>query len=206
LGLTITYGYGVIQLSVNSDRHNQKVNQMSVINQSLVSAVIKSFEGEAKAIAKARQSQDKAIQATLDAMVIACDKPKALFMKGNAKTNEARGQIKAMFDAICEKGFISKSSAASYQSAFWIAFETGVEFKRDLNNKAKPEGESTGTGEGTAKPTSGKVETTDIPALHKTLSKALAQARLLNQSIFAADLVDLIVDVWPDFKETVLNK
>jgi|694.fasta_scaffold00799_13 hypothetical protein len=179
---------------------------MSVINQSLVSAVIKSFEGEAKAIAKARQSQDKAIQATLDAMVIACDKPKALFMKGNAKTNEARGQIKAMFDAICEKGFISKSSAASYQSAFWIAFETGVEFKRDLNNKAKPEGESTGTGEGTAKPTSGKVETTDIPALHKTLSKALAQARLLNQSIFAADLVDLIVDVWPDFKETVLNK
>jgi hypothetical protein len=50
------------------------------------------------------------------------------------------------------------------------------------------------------------VETTDIPALHKTLSKALAQARILNQSIFAADLVDLIVDTWPDFKETVLAK
>jgi hypothetical protein len=179
---------------------------MSVINASLIAAVVKSFEGEAKAIAKARTSQDKAIQATLDAMLIACDKPKALFMKGNAKTNEARGQIKAMFDAICEKGFISKSSAASYQSAFWIAFETGVEFKRDLNNKAKPDTDKGGTGEGATKPTSGKVETTDIPALHKTLSKALAQARLLNQSIFAADLVDLIVDTWPDFKETVLNK
>jgi hypothetical protein len=176
---------------------------MSVINVSLVAAVVKSFEGEVKAIAKARTAQDKAIQATLDAMILACDKPKALFLKGNAKTNPARGQIKAMFDAICEKGFISKSSAASYQSAFWIAFEQGVEFKRDLNNKKdKPEG---GT-EGTAKPTSGKVETTDIPALHKTLSKALAQARLLNQSLFVADLTDLIIDVWPDFKETVLNK
>ena len=177
---------------------------MSVINQSLISAVIKSFEGEAKAIAKARTSQDQAIQATLDAMLIACDQPKPLFMKGNAKTNEARGQIKAMFDAICEKGFVSKSSAASYQSAFWIAFEQGIPFQRDLNNnKAKPD--TTGTSE--AKPTtSGKVETTDIPALHKTLSKALAQARILNQSIFAADLVDLIVDTWPDFKETVLAK
>ena len=180
---------------------------MSVINQSLVAAVVKSFEGEAKAIAKARTMQDKAIQATLDAMVIACDKPKALFMKGNAKTNEARGQIKGMFDAICEKGFISKSSAASYQSAFWIAFEQGVPFQRDLNNKKdKVEGTDNGGTEGTDKPKSGKVEVTDIPALHKTLSKALAQARLLNQSIFAADLVDLIVDTWPDFKETVLNK
>jgi hypothetical protein len=109
-----------------------------------------------------------------------------------------------MFDAICEKGFISKSSAASYQSAYWIAFEQGIPFQRDLNNKAKPEG---GTGEATPKPPkNGDVVQTDIPALHKTLSKALAQARLLNQSLFVADLTDLIVDVWPDFKETVLSK
>ena len=175
-----------------------------IINPSLVSNVIKSFEGEAKAIAKARTTQDKSIQAVLDAMRIASPLPKAEFMKGNAKTNEARALIKSMFDAIADKGFISKASAASYQSAFWIAFERGVEFKRDLNNnKAKPE--TSGTSE--AKPTtSGKVETTDIPALHKTLSKALAQARILNQSLFAADLVDLIVDTWPEFKETVLTK
>ena len=68
---------------------------MSVINSSLVAAVVKSFEGEAKAVAKARTSQDKAIQATLDAMFIACDKPKAEFMKGNSKSNEARAQIKS---------------------------------------------------------------------------------------------------------------
>ncbi len=176
---------------------------MSVINQSLIAAVVKSFAGEAAAVAKARTSQDKAIQATLDAMFIACDKPKAEFMKGNSKSNEARAQIKSMFDAIVEKGFISKSSGASYQSAFWIAFEKGIEFSRDLNNKPKGD---TDKGSGEVKPTTGKVETTDIPALHKTLSKALAQARILNQTIFAADLVDLITDTWPDFKETVLAK
>lgn len=176
---------------------------MSVINQSIVSKVIKTFEGEAKAIAKARTEQDAAIQVALDAMILAADKPKAEFLKGNAKTNEARAQIKAMFDAIVEKGFISKASGASYQSAFWIAFEKGVPFSRDLNNKKTEAKQSDSKGE--AK-TAGKVETTDIPALHKTLSKALAQARLLNQSIFAADLVDLITDTWPDFNETVLNK
>jgi hypothetical protein len=175
---------------------------MTVINQSIVSAVIKSFDKGAKALDKIRVDQDKAIQCALDAMLIACDKPKAEFLKGNAKTNPARGQIKGMFDAIAEAGFISKSSAASYQTAFWIAFESGVPFQRDLNNKK----ESDNTGTKTEKPKSGKVETTDIPALHKTLSKALAQARLLNQSIFAADLVDLITDTWPDFKETVLGK
>lgn len=178
---------------------------MTVINQSIITNVIKSFEGEAKAIAKARTAQDKAIQGALDAMLIAADKPKAEFMKGNAKTNEARGQIKAMFDAIVEKGFISKSSGASYQSAFWIAFEQGIEFSRDLNNK-KTEAKSEAKSEADSKAKSGTVTTTTVAELHKTLSKALAQARILNQTIFAADLVDLITDTWPDFKETVLAK
>jgi len=178
---------------------------MSVINQAIVNAVVKSFEGEAKAIAKARTAQDKAIQAALDAMVIACDKPKALFLKGNAKTNEARGQIKAMFDAIVEKGFISKSSGASYQSAFWIAFEQGIEFKRDLNNKAKTEGESTGEAKTSTK-ASGAVQSTSRKDLDKTLSKALAQARLLGLLDFAADVLDLCQDRLDGFEETILDK
>ena len=175
---------------------------MSVINQSLIAAVVKSFEGEAKAVAKARALQDKAIQTALDAMVIACDKPKAEFLRGNAKTNPARGQIKAMFDAITEAGFVSKSSAASYQSAFWIAFEQGIEFKRDLNNKKdKPEGEAK-----TSATASGAVQSTSRTDLDKTLSKAMAQARLLGLTEFAGELVDLCIDRLDGFKETVLAK
>jgi hypothetical protein len=175
---------------------------MSVINPSIVQAVVKSFEGEAKAVAKARIVQDKAIQGALDAMFIACDKPKAEFLKGNAKSNEARGQIKSMFDAIAEAGYISKSSAASYQSAFWIAFEQGVEFKRDLNNKKdKPDGEAKASAKA-----SGAVQSTSRTDLDKTLSKAMAQARLLGLTDFAAELVDLCIDRLDGFKETVLAK
>lgn len=176
---------------------------MSVINTSIVNAVIKSFEGEAKAIAKARVLQDKAIQSALDAMWIACDKPKAEFLKGNAKTNDARGQIKAMFDAIVEKGFISKSSGASYQSAFWIAFEQGISFQRDLNNKKdKPENGTAGAKPGAA----GGVQSTFRTDLDKTLTKALAQARLLGLTDFAADLLDMCIDRLDKFQETVLAK
>jgi hypothetical protein len=176
---------------------------MTVINQSIITNVIKSFEGEAKAIAKARTAQDKAIQGALDAMFIACDKPKAEFMKGNAKTNEARGQIKAMFDAIVEKGFISKSSGASYQSAFWIAFEQGVEFKRDLNNKK----DTSESGEAkTSTKASGAVQSTTRAELDKTFCKALVQARLLGLKDFAADLLDMLHDRLDGFEETVLVK
>lgn len=175
---------------------------MSVINQSLIAAVVKSFEGEAKALAKARAGQDKAIQGALDAMLIACDKPKAEWLKGNAKTNPARAQIKALFDCLAEKNFISKSSAASYQSAFWIAFEQGIQFQRDLNNKKdKAEGETKASAKA-----SGAVQSTSRTDLDKTLSKAMAQARLLGLTEFAAELVDLCIDRLDGFTETVLAK
>jgi hypothetical protein len=177
---------------------------MSVINQSLIAAVIKSFDKGAKTLDKVRQDQDKAIQATLDAMFIACDKPKALFLKGNAKTNAARGQIKSMFDAIAEAGYISKSSAASYQTAFWIAFDQGIPFQRDLNNKDKAEGESGETKTGTK--ASGAVQSTSRKDLDKTLSKALAQARLLGLTDFAAEVLDLCIDRLDGFEETILDK
>lgn len=173
---------------------------MTIVSKTLVSSVFKAFEGEAKAVAKARTDQDKAIQAVLDAMTIACDQPKALFMKGNAKTNEARAEIKAIFDGLVEKGFVSKSSGASYQSAFWIAFEQGIPFQRDLNNK-KEKGEST-----PAIPKSGKVTSTSRTDLDKTLSKALAQARALGLTDFAADLLDHCIESLDGFKETVLDK
>jgi len=173
---------------------------MSIVSKSIVNSIFKAFEGEAKAIAKARTDQDKAIQSALDAMLIACDKPKELFMKGNAKTNEARAEIKAIFDGLVEAKHISKSSGVSYACAFWIAFEQGVPFQRDLNNKKENAGESVAT------PKSGKVTSTSRTDLDKTLSKALAQARMLGLTEFAANVLDLCIDSLEGFKETVLDK
>ena len=172
---------------------------MTYVSKSIVSTIFKAFEGEAKAIQKARATQDQAIQQALDVMTLACDKPKAEFMGGNAKTNPARAEVKAIFDGLVEKGFISKASGAQYQTAFWIAFESGVEFQRDLVNK-----KSDAKKESTQK--AGKVTSTSRTDLDKTLSKALAQARMLGLTEFAADMLDLCIESLDDFKETVLDK
>jgi hypothetical protein len=201
--LTIGENLGTIQLSVNSDISIQllfKEIKMTIVSKTLTNAVIKAWDGEAKAIAKARVDQDKAIQAVLDAMTIACDKPKALFMKGNAKTNDARREVKEMFEALVEKKYISSSTATSYGCAFWIAFEQGIPFQRDLNNKKENAGESVAT------PKSGKVTSTSRTDLDKTLSKALAQARMLGLTEFAANVLDLCLDSLEGFTETVLDK
>jgi hypothetical protein len=175
-----------------------------MFTKTLIAAIDKSFEGEAKAIAKARVIQDQAIQQALDVVTLVCDKPKVEFLKGNAKTNLARGEVKALFDGLVEKGFISKATGAQYQSCFWIAFETGVPFSRDLvnkksDNKTKAEAEA-------KTPKSGKVTSTSRTDLDKTLSKALAQARLLGLTEFAATLLDHCIESLDGFKETVLDK
>ena len=96
------------------------------------SAIIASFSNGAKTIEKTIAAiiigQNKAIQSLVDAHLLACDTSKALYMKGNASSNDARKEVKALFDTLASKEFVSKSTAASYQSCFWIAFETGVPF------------------------------------------------------------------------------
>lgn len=172
-----------------------------MFTKTLLSTIDKSFEGEAKAIAKARVIQDQAIQQALDVVTLVCDKPKAEFLKGNSKTNLARGEVKALFDGLVEKGFISKATGAQYQSCFWIAFETGVEFSRDLANK-----KSDAKTKKDAAPKAGAVTSTSRTDLDKTLSKALAQARMLGLTEFAATMLDHCLESLEGFKETVLDK
>lgn len=50
--------------------------------------------------------------------------------------------------------------------------------------------------------TSGSVKTTDSKALVKTLSKALEQARTLKNDALAAGVLDLIIEIDPEFKES----
>ena len=173
---------------------------MTYVSKSIVSTIFKAFEGEAKAIQKARVIQDQAIQQALDVITLACDKPKVEFMKGNSKSNGARAEVKEVFDGLVEKGFISKASGAQYQSAFWIAFESGVEFSRDLvNKKSEAKKDATAT-------TSGKVVSTSRTDLDKTLSKALAQARMLGLTEFAATMLDHCLESLDGFKETASDK
>jgi hypothetical protein len=179
-----------------------------VVSPSIVSGALKAFKDSHgklnKVMASIASDRSKAVNQVLDAMFVACDKPKDVFMKGNAATNAARYQVKAMFDAIVEAGHLESSTGKSYQTCFWIAFEQGVTWAPDLANK-KTADKQAGEAKASAK-ASGAVQSTSRTDLDKTLSKAMAQARLLGLLEFAAELVDLCVDSLDGFKETVLNK
>ena len=148
-------------------------------------------------------NQNKAITALVDAHLLACTTTKAEYLKGNSVKNDARREVKELFESLAKAEYITQKSATQYQTCFWIAFEKGIPFSRDLvNAKSKAKAESVKAESVKA----GAVTTTTVAEMHKTLSKALAQARTLNQSIFAAELIDFILITYPDFKETVLSK
>jgi hypothetical protein len=156
-----------------------------------------------KLLADSTTKQNVEIQKLVDAHIVACTTTKAEYLKGNSVKNDARREVKELFESLAKAEYISQKSATQYQSCFWIAFEKGIPFSRDLVNvksKAKAETAKAET------PNAGAVTTTTVAEMHKTLSKALAQARTLNQSIFAAELIDFILITYPDFKETVLSK
>jgi hypothetical protein len=195
-----------------------------VVNTSFEVNILKAFESEKKNADKFRVLQDKAIQQMLDAFVVACDKPKPVFTKGNAATNPALAQVRALFMLLAGQRkddagnwvkvdaknkplpvFISESSANSYGSAFWYAFEHNVPFQRDLNNKKSTGRATEGTTEGTTKPSEAKSKVITLVEAQRSFSIALAQLRAVNQEILAGALLDLMIEQFPDFKETTVK-
>ena len=176
--------------------------QFSKLHASIIGAFATAKAKADKLIAESTTKQNVEIQKLVDAHVIACNVTKAEYLKGNSKTNEARGEVKALFDTLVSKEYISKNSAQQYQQCFWIAFEKGIPFTRDLVNKKAAENALANTPK-TETPKAGPVEKTDMPALIATLQKALHQCTLLNQSMLKGALVDVIVEFIPDFTESV---
>ena len=175
--------------------------QFTKLHASIIGAFATAKAKAEKLEADSISKQNAEIQKLVDAHVIACNVTKAEYLKGNSKTNEARGEVKALFDTLVSKEYISKNSAQQYAQCFWIAFETNVPFSRDLvNKKAEAKAEVNAKAEATAK--AGKVEVTDMSALTLTLQKALHQCTLLNQTLLKGALLDAIVEFIPDFTES----
>jgi hypothetical protein len=149
--------------------------------------------------------QDKEITKLVDSHLLACKTTKAEYMKGNSVKNDARREVKELFEGLAESGYISKGTVKTYQGCFWIAFEKGIPFGRNLaNEKTEAKKKETAKTEATAK--SGKVVSTTRVELDKTLSKALLQARALGLAEFAATLLDHCIESLADFKEITSDK
>jgi hypothetical protein len=178
---------------------------MTFVPKTIVSSIVKAFEGEARAKAKAIVEQDKAINKALDAIILACDKPKAEFMKGNSTKNPARAEVNEIFGELVKADYISSNTARNYAQCFWIAFEAGIPFTRTLANE-KSEATKKDKADKTETAKSGKVVSTTRTELDKTLSKALVQARALGLTEFSATLLDHCLESLDGFKEITSDK
>ena len=168
-------------------------------SKSTTSFAVSSFNKAAKADLTAKANRNQAGQRMADELSAACDiADKAKFFD----SSKARAACMEVFT----KAGLEESAVKNYPMSVKLAFVHNVPFATSLFTKQGKEAAgiatpSAGTASGTK---SGKVKTTTQVETDKTFSKVLAQLRLLKQNMVAAELIDVYVDAFPDFKETVL--
>ena len=168
---------------------------------STVKSVVSAFAKASKAELTAKETRNQAGQKMVDDLTVACDQAdKAKFFD--------KVKARAACIEVFTKAGLSESAVKNYPMSVKLAFVHGIAFEASLFTKQGKEAAGIATpSAGTASDgASGTVKTTNKAALFKTLSKALAQARLLDNADFVGDLTDTIQDHYPDFKETVLDK
>ncbi len=171
-----------------------------------------SFDNAALAIVRTMDKADKAyVKATAEVARIMQQFIDQWFITNG----KAEASVKAMGKAIREsqtvvdlaaQGACEKKTFTEYAQGAMRALHYGVPFSADLKNNPDmglPWGKA---GKGGGSKSSGGVTSTSRTDLDKTLSKALAQARMLGLNEFAADVLDLCLDSLEGFKETVLDK
>ena len=166
-----------------------------------------SFNVAAKTIISAYAAMDKAVGKTRDAIQITMQGFCDTWFIANGKTIES---VKALGKTIRESeivvrvvasGAIDKKTFTEYAQSAMRAVYHGVAWEAGLKNN--PEYALPGGKVSTPKDKkAGKVFTTTIDAAHETLQKAIAQYRLLNQSMLVAALLDAVQEFYPDFKES----
>jgi len=184
---------------------------MSVIKTPTKPAVTApTFNAHAANIVKAYGAFDRAsskfsaeLSRTLNAYVDACrvapgmDKGKESCAAMQKAIKNADAFVRAVADGLLESKTITE-----YAQGAARALHYGVEWTANLKNdptKALPWGKA-GKGGGAGK--AGAVTSTSREDLDKTLSKAIAQARILGLTEFAAQVLDVAIESLDGFKET----
>jgi len=109
-------------------------------------------------------------------------------------------ESKVVADIVASGAMVKKTWTEYAQSAMRAVYH-GVAWEGKLKNNpdyALPGGKVSTPKDKKA----GDVSTTTLEGAHKTMQKAIAQYRLLNQSMLVAALLDSIQEFYPDFKES----
>jgi hypothetical protein len=158
--------------------------------------IIDAFKGFDKAQTKLSDTIATTMQQHVDdfAVNVGRDK-KACEM---LKTSIVDSQIVIDADA---SGLMQKKTFTEYAQSAMRALHFNVAFVPTLkNNKDYKLPWSKKVSTDTTKK-AGKVETTDMPAFFATMKKAISQARLLNQALTVGLLLDICIELDPEFKE-----
>ena len=168
-------------------------------NAAKIIGAYKSFDA---ASGKLTATVNREVQAFIDAWSIAND-------KGQASCEAMQKEIRGC-DAVTKiiaSGAMEKKTFTEYAQSAARALHFGIAFEASLkNNDAYKLPWSKSNGAKSDPKVSGKVSSTSREELDKTISKALAQARILGLTEFAATVLDVCLDSLDGFKETVLAK
>ena len=156
------------------------------------------IQGLDKAEAEATTARNDGVQMVMDSMRAAQKTKMAVFLDGNAKTNQARRDIADMFAGFAADGLMEKNTATMYASSYWLCYEQGIPFnpmQRKIKAAEKAAAEADGV---TVEKANAKITT--IETLESALVKTLAIARVLQHTTAGA-LLDLILEINPEFSE-----
>jgi hypothetical protein len=165
-----------------------------------------SFDTHAKTILKGHKAFDKASEKLSEVVCKTMQKFTDIWLVQVGKDEKS---VKAMGKAIRDSqvvidavatGQMERKTFTEYAQGAMRALHYGVEFTPSLKNdttKILPFSKKSTPATANA----GKVTSTTREELDKTISKAIAQARILGLSEFSASMVDLAIESLDGFKE-----
>ena len=158
--------------------------------------IIDAFKGFDKAQSKLSDTIATTMQQHVDefAILVGRDK-KACEM---LRTSIVDSQIVIDADA---SGLMQKKTFTEYAQSAMRALHFNVSFLPTLKNNADYKLPWSKKASTDTPKKAGKIETTDMPAFFATMKKAISQARLLNQALTVGLLLDICIELDPDFKE-----
>lgn len=179
------------------------VQNVSLSFNSYAAAILKGFKGLDKVQATLSATINSSMQQFVDHVSITMGRDQKACVALQKAIRECQLVIDAdATGAMKAKTFTEYAQSAARALHYGIPFETQLKGKKEL---ALPWSKSASAQGAPSTGKAGKVESTDRAALDKTLSKALAQARILGLTEFAANVLDLALESLDGFKETVLD-
>jgi hypothetical protein len=179
----------------------QVQNTISISFDNFARDIVKGYKGFDKAQTKLSTTVETTMQRFVDHVAVTIGRDK----KACDALKKAVADSQIVIDTVAS-GIMEKKTFTEYAQSAQRALHYNVPFTASLKNDKEMALPWSKAGAGSGTPTkSGKVTSTTHAEFHKTLSKAMAQARALSLNGFVADLTDLCLDRLEGFKETILD-